>query len=116
MKEMTIVEAMKTLKRLEKRMVKNPTLITKYSSQPDNEKPFFADKESQSDEIKQLIQSTEDLAKEYQTIHQSLTYTNLMVKVELDGKNYSIHELILIRRKLNDLRTRSLTPGSSQGN
>ena len=107
MEEMTIVAAMKELKVLKKRMSKNADLITKYSSQPDSEKPLLGDADKQMAEIKTLIQSSEDLAKRYSDIHANLTYTNLMVKVEVEGKGYTIHELILIRRELHQLRLNS---------
>ena len=100
MSEMTIVAAMKELKVIKKRMVKNSEMITKYSSQPDSEKPLLGDANQQKAEVKSLIQANEDLSKRFTEIHTSLTYTNIMVKVDMDGKSYTIHELILMRREL----------------
>jgi len=103
MEKMTIVAAMKELKVVKKRMGKNAELITKYSSQPDSEKPLLGDSEKQMAEIQSLIQSSEDLGQHYSDLHSNLTYTNLMVKVDVEGKEYTIHELILVRRELHNL-------------
>lgn len=101
--EMTIVGAIKELKVIKKRMMKNSTQITKYSSQPDAEKALCGDIETQKKEVKSLIQANEDLAKRFSDIHTALTYTNLIVHVNMDGKDYTIHELILMRRELHTL-------------
>lgn len=100
MKDMSIVAAMKELKVIKKRMSKNSEFITKYSSQPDSEKPLLGDAPQQQAEIKSLTQANEDLAKRFTEVHTALTYTNIMIKVNMDSKTYTIHELILMRREL----------------
>ena len=105
--KMTIVEGIKELKIIKKKMRKNADLITKYSSQPDSEKALLGDRPAQEAEVKSLVQSTEDLAKEYNAISVALTYTNLIIAVEINGKVHTIHELIQMRRELLELRLKN---------
>jgi hypothetical protein len=65
MTEITITEGLKKLKLIEKRMQKNCAEIVKYSSLLSNEKPIFETEIKQRDEVNKLIQSNNDLEKEY---------------------------------------------------
>ena len=59
-------------------------------------------KEDQAKEVASLIQSNNDLCAEYLRIKRSIGYTNLKVTVELQGKAYSISDLLVVKRKLAD--------------
>ena len=59
-------------------------------------------KEDQAKEVASLIQSNNDLCAEYLRIKRSIEYTNLKVSVELQGKAYSISDLLVVKRKLAD--------------
>jgi len=100
---MTITEGLKELKLIEKKLKKNCTLLEKYSSQPSNEKPYFTSEQEQKKEIDAILQSSEDLVKNYLEIHRKINVTNLKTMVEMNGHTYSIHSLIQIRRKLASL-------------
>lgn len=100
---MTIVEGLKELKLIKKKIQKNRELIEKYSSQPSNEKPYFNTEKEQCLEIEKILQSSEDLVKNYLELHRRITETNLKVNVEFNGKSYSINSLIQIRHTLGML-------------
>lgn len=97
---MKIVEAMKELKLIEKKMEKNADSIQKYSSQPSNERPYFSTEDAQRKEIKSLIQSNIDLLNNYLGLKKSIEKTNLETQVEFDGKKYTISELLVLKRRL----------------
>ena len=99
-KEMMIVEAMKTLRIVEKKMSQNTADIQRYASQVSTERPLFETEDKQKSAIKELIQSNSDLMKRYLNLKTRIEYTNLMTIVEMEGEKYSISELLVIQRKL----------------
>jgi hypothetical protein len=101
--ELTLIEGMKKMKVIEKRIVSYTLKITEYSSKLSNEKPQFETEREQRDKIVSLTQSIEDLTKEYRELHNRVNLTNMVTKVTIGGREYTIHDLILIRRKLADL-------------
>jgi hypothetical protein len=98
---MKIIEGMKRLGVIEKRMDSHRSTITEYSSKLSTEIPRFKTKEAQAREVASLVQSNNDLCAEYLRIKRSIEYTNLKVSVELQGKSYSISDLLVIKRKLS---------------
>jgi len=99
-KPMMIVEAMKTLRIIEKKMSSNTADIQRYASQVSTERPYFETEEKQKETIKTLIQSNTDLLIRYLNLKMRIDYTNLMTKVDLDGEKFTIAELLVIQRKL----------------
>lgn len=97
---MKIVEAMKELKLIEKKMNKNNDSIQKYSSQPSNERPYFQDEDSQKKEVKNLVQSNKDLLANYLDLKKKIERTNLETTVEMDGVKYTISDLLVLKRRL----------------
>ena len=97
---MKIVEAMKKLRVIEKRMKSNSDSITKYSSMLSTERPYFPTEDDQRDEIRSLVQSNTDLFTEYLGLKKRIEKTNIFVTVELGGKGYSLSDLLVIKRKL----------------
>ncbi len=97
---MKIIEGMKRLRVIEKRMESQQRAITEYSSKLSTEMPRFQTKEDQAKEVASLIQSNNDLCAEYLKTKRSIEYTNLKVTVELQGKPYCISDLLVIKRKL----------------
>lgn len=95
-----LVEGMKTLRVIEKKMTHNNTDIQRYASQVSTEKPYFETEEKQIGEVKKLVQSNTDLMHRYLNLKQRVEFTNLMTVVEMDGTNYTISELLIIQRKL----------------
>ena len=99
---MKIIEGMKRLRVIEKRMESQRNAVTEYASKLSTEMPRFQTKDDQAKEVASLIQSNNDLCAEYLRIKRSIEYTNLKVTVELQGKAYSISDLLVIKRKLAD--------------
>ena len=97
---MKLIEAMKELKLIEKKMAKNAQLITKYSAQPNSERLYFGDAESQKKEIQSLIQSNLDLAENYVALKIRIERTNLETVIEFHGKDLSLAELLVYKRKI----------------
>jgi hypothetical protein len=64
-----------------------------------NEKPFFDTETKQKAEVAQLIQANQDLEKEYCRIKAMIDYTNLMVTVQIEDENRTIHSWLTVLRK-----------------
>jgi hypothetical protein len=96
---MKLIEAMKKIKVIEKRIVDQTAKITEYAAKPSNEKPVFETEEKQKKEVKSLLQSNEDLLNDLLTLKTQVEYTNLVTKIEIDGKNFSISEMLVLKRK-----------------
>lgn len=97
---MKLIEAMKHLKVIEKRIFKNCEQITEYSALPDTERIHFGSKDLQVKEVRSLVQANKDLVQEYLTIKQKIDKTNLFTNVEINGKTYTISELLILKRTL----------------
>ena len=100
---MKIIEGMKRLRVIEKRMESQKSAITEYASKLSTEMPRFRTIEEQKKEVAALVQSNNDLCSEYLRIKRSIEYTNLKVPVEILGKEYKISELLVIKRKLANM-------------
>jgi len=96
---MKIIEAMKELKLIEKKLERNNDLIGKYSAQLSNERIYFGTKDAQEKEVKSLIQSSHDMVDNYIKLKLLVETTNLATKVELMGKKYTLAELLIHKRK-----------------
>ena len=99
-KQMMIVEGMKTLGIIEKKMNNNTRDIQRYASMVSTERPLFETEDKQKRAIKELTQSNVDLMKRYLDLKTRVEYSNLMTTVEMGGNPYSISELLVIQRKL----------------
>lgn len=97
---MKIIEAMKKLKVIEKRMDHNNVKIQEYASYISTEKLPFGDEETQKEEVNKLLQSNKDLMNEYLKLKQAIERTNLSIEVNLDGQVYTISELLILKRKM----------------
>ena len=97
---MMLIEAMKELKVIEKKMTKNCASITEYAACPDNERLPFGDKAAQAKEVRGLIQSNGDLLQRYLELKKKIERTNLETVVEVNGVRYTISDLLVLKRKL----------------
>jgi len=100
---MKLIEAMKELKVIIKRMGKNTVQINEYAALPDTERLHFGTKDAQMKEIKSLIQANADLVDTYLKLKQRIEYTNLKTIVEINGIKYSISEMLVLKRSLAKL-------------
>lgn len=100
---MKLIEAMKELKVIIKRIGKNTLQINEYAALPDTERLHFGTKDAQAKEIKSLIQANADLVDTYLKLKQRIEYTNLKTMVEINGIKYSISEMLVLKRSLAKL-------------
>ncbi|MCK5600348.1 hypothetical protein KAR91_00655 [Candidatus Pacearchaeota archaeon] len=97
---MTLIEGMKELKLIEKKIESNKTDVGKYSSGISSEVPAFETSDKQRDQVKGFVQSNLDHQKRFRELKKRIDFTNLMTKVEMNGESFTIADLLLIRRKL----------------
>lgn len=97
---MKIVEALKKLRVIEKRMAGNSAAISEYCSKVTTEMPRFPSVDEQKKEVQGLIQANTDLMTLYLKLKRSVEYTNLTTKVEIGGQKYSLADLLVIKRKM----------------
>lgn len=97
---MKIIEALKRLPVIEKRIQKNITLIDKYSCGLDlgeTKQIDFESVEEQEKEVKSLLQSVEDLVYERASLRRRLSVTNSQTIVKIGGVEKTITEWIELR-------------------
>jgi hypothetical protein len=110
---MKIIEALKNLKTIQKRIEKNCEQIKQYCAYVSVEAPVYETPEKQQAEVGSLIQANLDLEKEYLRLKKAIENTNLNVVVTIAGKSYTITELISLKRVAGKFRTntyQSLNP------
>jgi len=103
MTKMKIVEALKRLRIIEKKIGSNNTEATAYASGLSTRKPLFESENKQEDEVKSITQSSVDLIKEYLRLKRLLDLTNLSVTVEIQGETRPIAEWLIVKRKVADM-------------
>lgn len=118
---MKIIEALKELPLIEKKIAKNIQQIQQYSSEADNGHMSlpFGDAEKQAKEVDSLVQSTNDLVSRSATLRRVLALTNATIHVEIGGVSRTISEWISYRERgfanqLNALR--ALNDSIAKGN
>lgn len=102
-KEMMIIEGMKRLRVIKKRMAHNIESVNKYAAIVSNERPLFDSEDGQKKEVKQIIQSNLDLLNEYLKLKKRIERTNLQIVVEIGGVDYTISDLLILKRELVQL-------------
>lgn len=111
---MKLVEAMKKLRIIEKRMGENTKSITQYASMLSNERTYFNTDTDQKNKVKELIQSNTDLMKEYLWLKRCIEKTNLETEMEMDGVSYTLSELLVIKRKMGAVMLRTFEAMNDQ--
>ena len=101
-KAMMIIEGMKTLGVIKKKMNDNTAAIERYASQVSTERPLFETEDKQKKTIRELTQSNSDLKDRYLHLKTRVEFSNLMTVVEMDGHKHSISELLILQRDLAD--------------
>lgn len=95
---MKLIEAMKRIKVIEKQIASNSGRISEYAAIVSTERPAFGTEDAQRKEIRGLIQSSEDLLLEYLRLKSAVLKTNLVTTVAIQGRNYSVADLLVLRR------------------
>jgi hypothetical protein len=99
---MKLVEALKELKLIEKKIAKNTEQINQYASKLSTEKPQFDTDKEQAAKVQSLIQSNKDLAKFYVELNNMIAYTNLTTSIDFEGETYRVADLLIYVRKMHD--------------
>jgi hypothetical protein len=100
---MKLIEAMNELKLTEKKLQSKLAFIQRYSARPNFRDDAFGGNENKK--VAEAIQSANDLVARHEDLKRSIDYTNLVTKVRVGGKDYSIHSLILHKRFLCKLKS-----------
>lgn len=96
---MKLIEALKNLKTVEKRIEKNAQMIGQYAAWVSTETPPFETEDKQREEVKSLIQANLDLEREYLRLKIAIDYTNLNTKVTIGERTHCITELLILNGK-----------------
>jgi hypothetical protein len=94
---MKIIEALKELPLIEKKIRSNQSKIQQYASYATHVGPEFVDADQQKREVDSLVQSNKDLLSRWLNIRRVLNLTNATVQVTIEGKTLSITEWIAFR-------------------
>ena len=95
-----LIEGMKKLKVIEKKIEQNTARVQQYASAPSNEKAIFGDESAQRHEVGKLIQANTDLTTEYLILKRRIDMTNLTTEVTIGKKTYKLVDLLVLRRGL----------------
>lgn len=97
---MKIIEALKDLKLIEKKIISNQQRINLLSSLLSNEKPlvWVSDKE-QTAEVMSILQSIFDLEQDYLALKLQIENTNNATDVVINGQTKKITEWLTVLRK-----------------
>lgn len=106
---MKIIEGMKELKLIEKKISDNAVQIQSLCCRLSNEMPKCNSDDEQRKKVKELIQSSEDLVKRYLKIKRDIEYTNIVTNIQYGGKDMSISELLVMKRKLISIHSFTFT-------
>ncbi len=116
---MKIIEALKEIPLIEKKINSNCQLITQYASYCSKTGPSFKDKAEQEKELKSLIQSNVDLAKRQLGLKRILAKTNATLTMKINDLELTIVEWLEYKKKAGELMKKtylalSLVNGSNQ--
>lgn len=102
--KMTIIEALKKIKNLEKKIARQNGEITSYASKLSSEKPSFESDAVQKKKVEELVQSNLDCIKEMLQLKQSVERTNLGTILTISGHTASLSEHLHLKRKFSSLQ------------
>jgi hypothetical protein len=113
---MMLIEALKTLRVLEKRIADNSAKIQLYASSVTTERPVFGSDDEQKREVQSLCQANEDLVENYIKLSERIERTNLGTSIVIAGRVMSLQKALLLKRKLGKLLRSTYTAlNDSQG-
>lgn len=104
---MKLIEALNRLALTEKKLQSKYSFIQRYSARPNFRDDAFAGKagENEAKKVAEAIQGANDLIDEHEKLKRDIDYTNMVTKVRVGTKEYSIHSLILHKRFLCKLKS-----------
>lgn len=86
---MTVLQALKKIKHLTRKLEKNKSRMMKWCSHLETEEPMY--------DWEKLMQSCQDLVTEIANLRHALHRTNITKTVDFDGRTYTIDEMIGLR-------------------
>lgn len=95
---MKIIEALKELRLIDKKIDRNHTNIEKYSSMVSTELPAFNTLEEQRLKVASMVQETRDFVYRKIELKARIAYTNLMTYVTIGGRKWSLQNLLDFQR------------------
>lgn len=99
---MKIIEALKELPIIEKRITNQNEQILLYSGLASNETAPFDTEDQQRFKVQQLIQSNQDLCTRYELLKLTLSHTNNLTKVTINEVTKPITQWIAFKAKTQD--------------
>lgn len=111
---MKLIEALKNLKTIEKRIVANNEKISEYAAYISVETPPFETQEKQTAQVASMVQANLDLVTEYHKLKRAIEFTNLNTEVTIGTRTCSISELNTIRGTKNRNGTGFMTGSTYQ--
>lgn len=100
---MKIIEALKELPLIEKRIAQMISDINQYASLISSEEPALGTEDAHKKKVKGLKQKAFDLIRHYEKIKNTLEKTNCKVVVEIEGVKKTIREWITVRKDTGKL-------------
>ena len=100
---MKLIEGMKSLKVIEKKILHNSQRIQEYAAIVSTERPIFGTEDAQRKQVNELIQSNTDLAKDYLALKKRVDLTNIQTMVTIGKDSFSISDLLQIKRTVATL-------------
>jgi hypothetical protein len=98
-----MIEGLKRLKVLTKKMQSNTERIMQYAALPSDQMPQFRNEENQKKEVAGLLQANKDLVAEYLQLKKRIDLTNLKTIVVIGKETYTLADLLILRRGLSKL-------------
>lgn len=89
---MTILQALKKIKHLDRKIEKNKVRVSRWCSYMSDEEPMY-----DADGIRKLLQSVEDTIRERNRLRHLIHKTNILTVVTFEHKEFTIDELLLLR-------------------
>lgn len=102
-KPMKLIEAMKELKLIEKKMRTNSSRIQEYASLVSNQQPHFASEAEQKQQVDSLIQANLALHIRYLSLKRAIERTNLATTVKVGSFDLTLSDMLVLKRKLGVL-------------
>ena len=99
---MKVIEAMNELKLTEKKLRAKQDFIKKFAARPSFREDAFDGK--QKDRVQEAVQACMDLIRQHEQLKRDIDFTNLTSNVDVDGKPFTLHSLILHKRQLCKLK------------
>lgn len=98
-----LIQGMKALKVLEKKIKHNTEQIMGYAALPSTQRPQYGTDEEQRKQVQALIQSNLDMGAEYLKLKRRVDTTNLQTQVQIGKNTYTIADLLLVKRSMGKL-------------